>query len=368
MDRRKFLRLGGSSLAGVVLLGTAGGAALAQGGPSLEAQLEAAATEYEVPPDLLYAMGYVNTLWEMPPPTASPYDPEDVHGHGGYGIMQLSEVPSRDTLQTAASVTGLSEDELKRERAANVRGGAAVLAELAGDERPSGLAGWYDAVAEYGGGPLYANDVYDVLKSGASAKTSGGEQVSLRSRGNIGAKRAVASKGRGEAPNSTWHGNHGGNRSNASRGAAKIDRIVVHVAQGSYSGTLNWFRDSRSQSSAHYTVSARGGRVGQSVLEEDIAWHAGWWATNKKSIGIEHEGYVGNPGYFTDAMYAPSARLTAYLCRKYRIPVSRRYIIGHHEVPGCSGGGGGVSCHTDPGRHWEWRRYMALVARYRRRM
>lgn len=365
MDRRNFLRLSGAGLAGAVLFGTAGDRVLAQSGSSLGEEFSSAASEYDVPRELLLAAGYVNTLWEMPPPTSSPYDPEDVHGHGGYGVMQLSEVPSRDTLGTAASITGLSQDKLKEERAANVRGGAAVLADLSGGA-PSGLADWYGAVAEYGGGPLYANDVYDVLRAGASATTSAGEQLVLRSRGDMGAARVVASKGTGEAPRSTWYGNHGGNRTNANRGAAQIDRIVIHVAQGSYSGTLNWFNDSRNQSSAHYTVSAKGGDVGQSVKEEDIAWHAGWWATNKTSIGIEHEGYIGNPSYFEDAMYEPSARLTAYLCKKYKIPVKRRYIIGHDEAPGCPGGGGGVSCHQDPGQHWEWGRYMDLVKRFRR--
>ena len=365
MDRRNFLKLGGAGLAGAAVLGVAGGAAFGQATASVRRDFEAAAEEYGVPVELLLAMGYVNTMWEMPPPTASPYDPEDIHGHGGYGVMQLSEVPSRDTLETAAASTGLPEDRLKKDRAANIRGGAAVLVEFAGGD-PSGLGDWYDAVAEFGGGPLYANEVYDVLRTGASAQTSAGERLVLGSRGNMGAARVVASKGTGEAPGSTWYGNHGGNRTNANRGAPRIDRIVIHVAQGSYSGTLNWFNDPSSSSSAHYTVSSKGGNVGQSVKEEDIAWHAGWWNTNKTSIGIEHGGYIGNEGYFKDAMYEPSARLTAYLCRKYNIPVKRRYIIGHHEVPGCSGGGGGVSCHVDPGQHWEWGRYMDLVKRFRR--
>ena len=40
MDRRGFLRLGGAGLAGAVLLGGAGGGAMAQTGPSLRAELE----------------------------------------------------------------------------------------------------------------------------------------------------------------------------------------------------------------------------------------------------------------------------------------------------------------------------------------
>jgi len=125
MDRRGFLRLGGGGLAGAILLGTTPGRrALAQAEPSLAAEFEAAATEYGVPEELLLAVGYANTLWEMPPPDASPYEPDDLHGRGAYGIMQLVRRPSKDTLGRAASLTGISAKRLKADRAANVRGGA----------------------------------------------------------------------------------------------------------------------------------------------------------------------------------------------------------------------------------------------------
>jgi N-acetyl-anhydromuramyl-L-alanine amidase AmpD len=52
-------------------------------------------------------------------------------------------------------------------------------------------------------------------------------------------------------------------------------------------------------------------------------------------------------------MYASSARLTAGICGRYGIPVDRRHIIGHVEVPGTD--------HTDPGPHWDWDRYIRLV-------
>jgi N-acetyl-anhydromuramyl-L-alanine amidase AmpD len=52
-------------------------------------------------------------------------------------------------------------------------------------------------------------------------------------------------------------------------------------------------------------------------------------------------------------MYAASARLTAATCRRYGIPVDRKHILGHVEVPGTD--------HTDPGPHWDWDRYIRLV-------
>ena len=364
MNRRDFLRLGGAGLAGAVLLGTAGSKVLAQPGSLLKAEFAAAGAKYEVPKELLMAMGYVNTLWEMPAPEASDYDPGNLHGRGAYGLMQLLHNPSRDTLGRAASLTGLSERELKSDRAANVRGGAAVLADIQGPNRPAELNGWQEAVAEYGDTQLYAVEVYEALENGASAAISTGERLRLAPQGDVEVPQVYTAQGSADYRRARWRPAHRSNYTNANRGARKIDKIVVHVAQGSFSGTINWFQNPTADVSAHYVVGTRGG-LAQCVHNEDIAWHAGHWKTNKRCIGIEHAGYIGNPRWFTKKMYRTSARLSAYLCRKYDRPVDRRHIIGHNEVPGCPGAGGGISCHTDPGRHWAWRRYMRLVRRYR---
>lgn len=368
IDRREFLRLGGAGLAGAVLLGT-GGVALAQAGSTLRSQFEAASKEYDVPVELLLAMGYTNTLWEMPPPTATPYEEGDLHGRGAYGIMQLEQSPSGDTLGRAAALTGLAEGRLKREREANILGGTAVLAEIAGDTKPADLNGWQEAVAEYGDSDLYAREVFTTLEDGASLETSTGERVRLEAREVDVPQSNTSRVGGADYPPAVWRPAHRANYSeeyNRERDV-NIDKIIIHVAQGSYAGTLSWFQDSRAGSSAHYTVGRRG-QVGQSVRNADVAWHAGWWNYNRRSIGIEHEGYVSNPNFASAAMYNTSARLTAWLCRRHRIPVDRTHVIGHGQVPGCSGAGGGVNCHTDPGRHWDWDRYINRVRYYRRRM
>ena len=240
-----------------------------------------------------------------------------------------------------------------------------------GDDKPSGLDGWYDAVAEYGSGGLYANEAYEVLESGASARTSTGEVLDERApragpETGGPAAYAVQGAGRGRLP-----GRYLVRRQQRPQllkprpGAAAIDMIVVHVARGTYSGTLDWFRNpDNTGSSAHYTVS-KYGAVGQSVRDEDIAWHAGWWKTNKRSMGVEHAGNINDPDWFTSDTYNGSAKLSAWLSRKHGVPVDRRHIIGHHEVAGCSGSGGGVSCHPDPGKQWDWHRPLRLVRDYR---
>lgn len=132
-----------------------------------------------------------------------------------------------------------------------------------------------------------------------------------------------------------------------------IDRVVIHVAEGTYPVTLQVFMDPAHQAAAHYVVRAADGQVAQMVRELDVAYHAGNQEWNERSIGIEHEGFVDRPESLTDVMYRASARLTADICRRYDIPVDREHIVGHVEVAGAT--------HTDPGPHWDWERYMKLV-------
>ncbi|MFS4092620.1 N-acetylmuramoyl-L-alanine amidase [Streptomyces sp. AF1A] len=132
-----------------------------------------------------------------------------------------------------------------------------------------------------------------------------------------------------------------------------IDRVVIHVTQETYGDTLAIFANPQKAVSAHYVVRSADGHVAQCVHEADIAWHAGNWDYNTRSIGIEHEGWVDQPAYFTDALYEQSAKLTAAICDRYGIAKDREHIIGHYEVPGTD--------HTDPGPDWDWVRYIRLV-------
>ena len=136
MARRDFLKLGGAGLAGISLIGgfAASERAFAQSGDSgsLRREFEEAAREYNVPVQTLIAMGYVNTRWEMPDPGSTAYEEGEAEGKGTYGLMALVQNPTTDTLADAAALTGISESELKADRASNIRGGAALLAEASG--------------------------------------------------------------------------------------------------------------------------------------------------------------------------------------------------------------------------------------------
>ncbi|EST28232.1 hypothetical protein N566_23015 [Streptomycetaceae bacterium MP113-05] len=133
----------------------------------------------------------------------------------------------------------------------------------------------------------------------------------------------------------------------------EIDKVVIHMVQGSYDVALKVFQDPEHGAAAHYVVRAEDGHVAQMIRELDIGHHAGNLDYNRRSIGIEHEGFVDRPENFSDAMYRSSAKLTAGICARYDIPVDRDHLLAHHEVPGAD--------HTDPGPHWDWDRYLDLV-------
>ncbi|MCC9737827.1 N-acetylmuramoyl-L-alanine amidase [Streptomyces sp. MNU89] len=358
------------------LLGIAAATALALAAPSAAAAPETgpgpvnrafsqAAEEFGVPRDLLVAVAFGETRLDG-------HDGEPSHA-GGYGVMHLVSSPRRHTLEEAAELTGASGRELRHDNTANIRGGAAVLESYADRtgvserdrDRP---AAWYPAVARYGSpddlrmGRFYADTVYGILEAGVRARTGEGERVTTPGR-KVRPERGRYTDVPPPAPGPTeepdtrgadypparWVPAHPGNY-RAGRSAA-IDTVVVHVAQGTYSGTVNWFRNPASRVSTHYVLRSSDGEVTQMVRDADTAWHAR--DANPRSLGIEHEGYVADATWFTDALYRASAALTAHLCDTHGIPKDRRHIVGHTEVPGNS--------HTDPGPHWDWDRYMELV-------
>jgi hypothetical protein len=140
-----------------------------------------------------------------------------------------------------------------------------------------------------------------------------------------------------------------------------VTRIVIHVAEGGWASTYDWFRNASAAASANYVVSSSG-RVAQMVHDRDIAWHAGNWAYNETSIGIEHAGFT-NVTRFPDAEYRGSAKLAGWIADTFLITPDRSHVIGHSQVPDPNHPGewGGVDHHTDPGRTWDWPRYMAYL-------
>jgi N-acetyl-anhydromuramyl-L-alanine amidase AmpD len=143
-----------------------------------------------------------------------------------------------------------------------------------------------------------------------------------------------------------------------------IDMIVIHDIEGSYASAIKVFQDPTRHGSANYIVSYKG-QVTQMVAEKDIAWHAGNWDYNTRSIGIEHEGYAAIPTYTSPEYYA-SARLAASICSRWGVPLDRKHVIGHSQVPDPNNPKlfGGSDHHTDPGPYWSWTGYLNLAQAY----
>jgi N-acetyl-anhydromuramyl-L-alanine amidase AmpD len=157
-----------------------------------------------------------------------------------------------------------------------------------------------------------------------------------------------------------------------SRGGTAITAVTIHDMEGSYASAISWFQNTSSQVSAHYCMRSSDGQITQMVLEINRAWHVG--TENNYTIGIEHEGYASQTGWYTTAMYTQSALLVQNICTdnsinpkrtlfqpwgsttyysSSSIPGSCTKIKGHQHYPN--------QTHTDPGPNWDWDYYYKLV-------
>ncbi|UCM89299.1 N-acetylmuramoyl-L-alanine amidase [Streptomyces marincola] len=426
--------------AALPLLTAAGQAAPAgapAGGSGLQAAFAAAAERHGVPESVLLGVSYLQSRWDGhggAPSVSGGYGPMHLtdaatalaesdasgghHAHGTEdprgdtarplpppapadapapaGAQDAPHDTAHDTphdeprtLAEAAALTGLAPAELRRSAAANVRGGAALLADAQRDlGRPASAdpADWYGAVAAYAragnreAAEAFADEVYAVINEGASRVTDSGERVTLPPLAvtpDTGAADALGLPStprdpRVECPRSVscaWvpapyvdlgdgdYGNHDQARRPASQ---SVDHIVIHDTEATWETTLRLVQDPE-YVSWHYSLRSRDGHIAQHLAGEDVGWHAGNWFVNAKSIGLEHEGFLADPdAWYTEAMYRASARLVRHLARTYDIPLDRHHILGHDNVQGPTDASV-PGMHTDPGPYWDWAHYFELL-------
>ncbi|WP_405726691.1 N-acetylmuramoyl-L-alanine amidase [Streptomyces sp. NBC_00028] len=404
------------------LLGAAPSADAQSSANSLQLAFASAAAEYQVPQSVLLGVSYLQSRWDAhagAPSVTGGYGPmhltdartalagathhsegtEDARGDSARAALLPSaqapaptELPARlTTLPKAAELTGLSAAELRTDPAANVSGGAALLADAQkklGEPLSDDPADWYGAVARFSGADdtataaAYANDVYDVIRTGEERTTDAGQQVALAARPGLSpataqlAETGLRTLGTGDtecprsvscewipAPYEEFGDNDYGNHDLGDRPASQsIKYLVIHDTEGAWDGVLNLVQDP-TYVSWNYTLRSTDGHIAQHVKAKDVAWHAGNWYVNAKSIGLEHEGFLANPdAWYTEAMYRSSARLVKYLSKKFGIPLDRQHVLGHDNVPGPTTGTV-PGMHTDPGPYWDWRHYFELLGR-----
>ncbi len=155
-----------------------------------------------------------------------------------------------------------------------------------------------------------------------------------------------------------------GNFRSASRTARNIDAIVIHTAEGSYRGTISWFKNPKSKVSSHYVVS-KTGAITEMVDPKDIAFTQTYY--NGRAIGIECEGAALKESTWTPALLTSLTKLVAWLCGKYGVkadhPLGRRTQAAQFNRPGILGHSQLQFNKHDPGPHFPWEKFVAGVRR-----
>jgi hypothetical protein len=363
-----------------------------------QADFAEAARAAGVPVTVLKAVSFMQSRWDDHAGAMST--------SGGYGPMHLTDVPadlvdgrgdgsvrqplrSMQTAAWAADLTGLSKQRLVSDPAANICGGAAVLAALQQDTgaatgTSTSPAAWAPAIAAYSGasdaatGRRAVRQTFAVLRSGRERTTNDGEHVRLAARPDA---RPASGRARTTADDDhpvdcpDWLGcewipapyeKYGpgaadyGNHDLADRPEdLNIDYIVIHDTEASWATTLRLVTDP-TYVSWQYSLRSSDGHIAQHLDLSDVGWHAGNWYMNMHSIGLEHEGFAASGDWYTESMYRTSAALVRHLTEQYGIPRDRAHIIGHDQIPGTVPSTV-AGMHWDPGPYWDWEHYMALV-------
>lgn len=397
----------------------------------LQAAFASAAERHQVPEEVLLGVSYLQSRWDGHRGAASVtggYGPmhltdartaltaeaeaaagnhhlhgeEDPRGDADRPLTGIEEVPPLDpaalperlqTVDRAAELTEIDPMDLRSSNAANVQGGAALLAaaqQELGQRLSPDPADWYGAVAAYAGSEsqqaaeAFADEVYAVINEGARHTTGEGQTVELAAtevdpRTGPAARLGLPDRARDQeaecprtvscewipaayeeyerADGSVAFGNH--DKADRPSGQ-RIRYIVVHDMEGYFWPSIGLVQ-TPTWASWQYSLQASDGHIAQHVKARDVAWQAGNWYVNATSIGLEHEGFLRAPdAWYTEAMYRSSARLVRFLAREYGIPLDRHHIIGHYNVPGI-GTANIPGMHTDPGPYWDWAHYFRLL-------
>ena len=314
-----------------------------------------------VPMELLIAISHVETRMQM------------VEGHVEFdgkaptvGLMGLKE----DQLAEAIELSGLSEEQVRTERAANIQAAAALLATWADEAGidPTNLAAMAPVVARYSGivheeavAEYVHYGVFEVLGEGLQLEGVDLDPIDVAPAfpkpSRVKDARNDGSAIWSPSPNYTNH-----------RYGQTPQYVVIHTCEGSYSGCWGWLSNPAAGASAHYVVNDDGSEVRQLVDEDHRAWHAAakydcnlnsgvechnsGTTMNTLSVGIEHAGYAGQSSW-DPGLLDRSAALTCGITERHGIPRDAYHIFGHGQIQPWN--------RTDPGPNWPWTEYLDKV-------
>jgi N-acetyl-anhydromuramyl-L-alanine amidase AmpD len=337
----------------------------------LEHLFAQAADEFQVPAELLKAVSYVETRWEMVE------GDEELEGMpAASGLLALRG----DALTRGATLAGVSASEARTDALANLRAGAALLSSYAdelGLDR-SDLGAWAPALARLSGidnsdalATYIHDEVYGVMNQGAMAYTLEGELAvalaATKVEPDFAAPEELAKAAGPDYANSIWRPSPNYN-ARPSGDIGKPGMVVIHTCEGTYAGCWGWLTNSSSSVSAHYVVKEDGSEISQLVRETDRAWHIGasydcslngnvecWrngYSSNHFTVGIEHAGYASQSSFPAGQIDA-SARLVCDITRDRGIARDSYHIVAHGRLQPYN--------RTDPGPNWPWSNYLSLI-------
>ncbi|MBR1514154.1 MAG: N-acetylmuramoyl-L-alanine amidase [Bacteroidales bacterium] len=347
-----------------------------------------------IPPGLLEAISFTNTHCHHLTDADYHHEGPDAmpRTYGLMGLVKDGKNYFRENLHLVSRLSGISEAEILESPEANVKAYAMAFDSLARVGKVSEINGYLSVIQQLSELPIgEEKDVYPMqsmlysvcvfLNDSLRAVEFGFPKydidlkASFREHYDKLAAPSLKMSRLGDYPGAIWDP---APECNWEERTKEVSAVVIHDTEGSYAGSISWFKNCDAQVSAHYVIRSVDGQITQMVREKDKAWHAR--TANGYTIGIEHEGYVNNPSYYTEAMYRSSADLVRNICSRYEaingLRVHNRdtldngiclnnglydlggegacvQVKGHQHYPDQS--------HTDPGLYWDWDYYYKLV-------
>jgi hypothetical protein len=334
---------------------------------TMEKYFAQAANEFQVPEEILKAVGQVQSNWAQLPESE----------YGSYGVMGLIENHTTQQITLASKLANTSNDSIINDAKTNIRAAAALLGYYKKNySNTNTIEDWYQATRDLTGlsneemKTSLTNRIFKIINEGSKSVTNWKEII------NIGAKTVSFQKINNS--NKTIEIN----RTNAytvdyaqaknrfslcdtsnsnvlanprpsdgtpylglyslSRNGSGINYYFIHyMATGTYEGAISFFGDCyrTTQSSANYCIRNVDGEISQVVKESHRAFAQGVTEYNNGGIATEHEVLATNLAMWdSEPMLVSSANLAIDVCNRNGIARTRRVnngeraIYGHNDV------------------------------------
>jgi hypothetical protein len=334
---------------------------------TVEKYFTQAANEFQVPEEILKAVGQVQSNWAQLPESE----------YGSYGVMGLIENHFIQQITLASILANTSKDSIINDAKTNIRAAAALLAYYQKNySNANTVEDWYQATRELTGlsneemKTSLTNRIYKIINEGSKSVTNWSEIIKIDPKKvsfqKINHSNKIIDTNKittytvdyAQAKNrfslcDTDNSNGLANPRisdgaaylgtySLSRNGSGINYYFIHyMATGTYEGAISYFGNCyrTSQSSANYCIRNVDGEISQVVKESHRAFAQGVTEYNNGGIATEHEVLATNLAMWdSEPMLVSSANLAIDICNRNGIARSRRVnngeraIYGHNDV------------------------------------